>query len=415
MTYPGKYVPRLADEPLAELIAGVPAVLITGPRAAGKTTTARRVAAEVVQLDRAGAAAAFVADPDAALLGRAEPLLLDEWQAVPGVLGAVKRAVDADPRPGRFILTGSVRADLLGESWPGTGRLVRLPMSVLTQREARRDDLTRPGFLDRLAAANLASPGVKPGLTIIDYVELAVRGWFPEVAGATSERVRHAWLRSYLEQLVTRDASELIQGTDPAKMSAYVEALALNTAGLAADSTLYQAAGVTAKTAARYDELLADLGVAIRIPAWTTNRLQRLEKRGKRYVIDGGLAASAAGLDAMAVLADGDLMGRLIDTFVHAQIAPEAALAVHPVRLHHLRTAHGRQEVDLVAELPGGRIAGIEVKAAAAVDHRDARHLAWLRDQLGSRFAAGVVLHTGPDTFELGDRIIAAPISTIWA
>ncbi|MCX6423463.1 MAG: AAA family ATPase, partial [Actinobacteria bacterium] len=145
-------------------------------------------AAEAVQLDRAGAAAAFVADPDAALLGRAEPLLLDEWQAVPGVLGAVKRAIDVDPRPGRFILTGSVRADLRGESWSGTGRIVRLAMSVLTQREVNGGDLIRPGFLDRLATMDLASTHSTGQLTIIDYATLAMRGWFPEVVDAKSER-----------------------------------------------------------------------------------------------------------------------------------------------------------------------------------------------------------------------------------
>lgn len=75
-------------------------------------------------------------DPDVALRGMPEPVLLDEWQEVPGVLGAVNRAVDDHPRPGRFILTGSVRVDLDTQMWPGTGRLVRLPMQGLTVRES---------------------------------------------------------------------------------------------------------------------------------------------------------------------------------------------------------------------------------------------------------------------------------------
>lgn len=83
-------------------------MLINGPRAAGRTTTARQHATSEVRLDQPVQAAAFQADPDAALRGRPEPVLLDEWQAVPEVLGAVKRSVDDDPRPGRFILTGSV-------------------------------------------------------------------------------------------------------------------------------------------------------------------------------------------------------------------------------------------------------------------------------------------------------------------
>jgi len=122
------YKPRAADRLIRELLAELPALLIVGPRATGKTTTASRHAATIIRLDRPAEAAAFSADPDAALRGLDEPLLLDEGQAVAEVLGAVKRAVDVDPRPGRYLLTGSVRADLDAPTWPGTGRLVRVPL-----------------------------------------------------------------------------------------------------------------------------------------------------------------------------------------------------------------------------------------------------------------------------------------------
>ncbi|MGK2887265.1 MAG: AAA family ATPase [Rhodococcus sp. (in: high G+C Gram-positive bacteria)] len=134
-----RYRARLVDGRLSELMDAVPAVVINGPRAAGKTTTARQHAASEVRLDQPLQAEAFRADPDAALWGRAEPVLLDEWQEVPAVLGAVKRAIGDDPRPGRFILTGSVRAELEQEAWPGTGRLVRLQMYGFTQRELSAD------------------------------------------------------------------------------------------------------------------------------------------------------------------------------------------------------------------------------------------------------------------------------------
>jgi hypothetical protein len=109
------YRPRLVDGLIDTLLAELPAIFVTGPRATGKTTTAARRAATVVHLDHEAEAVAFRADPDAAMRGLPEPVLLDEWQLVPGVLGAVKRAVDADARPGRYLVTGSVRGDLDGD------------------------------------------------------------------------------------------------------------------------------------------------------------------------------------------------------------------------------------------------------------------------------------------------------------
>jgi predicted AAA+ superfamily ATPase len=122
---------------------------------------------------------------------------------------------------------------------------------------------------------------------------------------------------------------------------------------------------------------------------------------------------AAAGVDAEGLRRSGDLIGRLLDTFVHAQLWPELALLGSSSRLSHLRTEQGRHEVDLIAEHEG-RVVGIEVKAGGVVTARDARHLAWLRDQLGDEFARGVVLHTGPGAYEVGERILAAPIAALW-
>ena len=129
------YLNRLLDPWLTEVLKAAPAVMITGARASGKTTTAMRLATSVVRLDKPSEAYPFEADPDAALRGRAEPVLLDEWQACPGVLGAVKRAVDSERKPGRFILTGSVHSENDPALWPGTGRLIRVAMHPLTVRE----------------------------------------------------------------------------------------------------------------------------------------------------------------------------------------------------------------------------------------------------------------------------------------
>lgn len=125
--------------------------------------------------------------------------------------------------------------------------------------------------------------------------------------------------------------------------------------------------------------------------------------------------AAALRLDVQGVMRDGEVLGRALDTFVAAQLRPELAISAGRPRLHHLRTEQGRHEVDLIGEMAGERLVVIEVKANAAPTAADAKHLAWLREELGDRFAAGVVLHTGPRQYALGERIIAAPICVLWS
>lgn len=406
------YRPRLIDKTLDTLLAQLPAVMVTGPRAAGKTTTAGRHAAEIVRLDRPREAAAFRADPDVALGGYKEPILLDEWQEVPSVLGAVKRAVDRNPRPGRFILTGSVRADLETVTWPGTGRVVRVPMYGMTVREL---DGNTGGYslLDRLASGEpLSVPNDSPDLR--GYVELALRSGFPDPALSTSASVRARWLEGYVDQLLTRDAAGIDSRRDPARLRRYFEAYALNTAGIVSDATLLRAAGINRRTAMAYEQLLTNMFVVEAMPAWTSNRLRRLSLGPKRYFVDPAIPAAALHLDEDAVLRDGDLLGRLLDTFVAAQLRAECASSDARPRLYHLREEHGRREVDVLAEIGGRDLLAFEVKADAAPSRDAARHLTWLRDRLGDRFAGGVVLHTGPRPYGLGERIVAAPICALW-
>lgn len=407
------YTPRLVDSLIDELLAQLPALLIVGPRATGKTTTASRHARTVVRLDREAEAVAFRADPDAALRGLPEPVLLDEWQMVPGVLGAVKRAVDVRPDPGRFLVTGSVRGDLEGEVWPGTGRLTRVAMYGMTVRELAGREIMAP-FLDRLAASDSLSPAADtPDLR--GYVELALRSGFPEPALRLSGAARERWLESYVEQLLTRDAEQVDGGRDPARLRRYFEAYALNTAGVVDDKSLYDAAGINRKTAVAYETLLTNLLVVDAVPAWTSNRLKRLVLSPKRYVVDPALVAAILRLDVNAILLSGDLLGRLLDTLVMSELRAELVVSRSRARLYHVRQEQGRFEVDVLGELGGGQIVGIEVKASAAPTVSDARHLAGLRDRLGDSFLAGIVFHTGPRTFALGERITAVPISALWA
>jgi hypothetical protein len=408
-----KYQPRLVDNLVTRLLKELPALLLIGPRASGKTTTAVQYSKTVIRLDREAEAIALRADPDAVLRTLPEPILIDEWQLVPSVLGAVKRSVDAESKPGRFLLTGSVRADIDSELWPGTGRIVRILLPTMSIRE-QLGRITGQSYIDRLAE-NRWLPVSHDSHDLRSYVELAIRSGFPEPALHLSQMAREPWLESYLDQTLTRDAFAIDGGRNPLRLRRFFEALALNTAGIVSDKTLTDAAGINRKTAVAYEQLMQNLLVTESIPAWSSNRLKRLIRAPKRYISEPALVASALRLDVNSILSDGDLLGRLLDTFVASQIRAELAISASKPRLFHVREEHGRHEIDLLIELSGQRVIAFEVKADSAPNTSAATHLNWLRNELKDRFVIGVVLHTGPRVYSLGERICAAPISSLWA
>ncbi|MEZ5215728.1 MAG: DUF4143 domain-containing protein [Ilumatobacteraceae bacterium] len=354
----------------------------------------------------------FGADPDAALRERNEPVLLDEWQEVPEVLGAVKRAVDAEPRAGRFVLTGSASGDLSTATWPGTGRLIRQRMYGMTVRERVGAVEGRP-TVEAMLRGEVVLPSDRPDLG--DYVDLALIGGFPEVVRLAGSQDRRLWFESYLDQLVTRDVERLGERRDPDRLRRYLQAWALHSAGAADDVTIYRSVGLDRRTHVAYEQVLLNTFVCDRVPSWTTNRLKRLVRSPKRYVVDPALMAAAARVGRSDVLDDAGLLGRLIDTFVVAELRSHVAVDDDRPQMFHVRTDGGRQEIDAVLEYDGGKVFGIEIKATATPTSSDARHLTWLAGELGDRFAGGVVFHTGPEVIEFGPRIRAMPICALWA
>lgn len=184
-----------------------------------------------------------------------------------------------------------------------------------------------------------------------DYIAMALTGGYPEVTALQTDRNRRLWLGSYVDQLVTRDASLIGSHRDPRRLRGYLQALAANSAGRAEHKTLYDAAGITRNTALTYDELLELMMINEQVPAWSTNQLSRLGRSPKRYLTDPSLLAALLQLDGRGALRDGDLLGRQIDTFVLAQLRAELTVSNMSATLSHLRLDDGRRIMELESRL----------------------------------------------------------------
>ena len=419
-----EYRPRIVDDELDELLPGLPALAIEGPKAVGKTVTAARRATTVYRLDQGSQRSIIEADTSQVVEGE-PPILIDEWQRVPEVFDRVRRAVDDGAAGGSFLLTGSATpTDLPTHS--GAGRIVRVRMRPMT--------LAERGVGTPTVALSTLLEGERPrveGRAEIDlkgYVEEILRSGFPGMRDGSMRSVR-AQLDGYLDRIVDREFEELgrkIRRPDTLKrwMAAYAAATATTTSfeKIRDAATSDEVDKPSRPTVLSYRDILEQLWILDPVHAWlpTFNRLARLSLPSKHHLADPALAARLLGVDADILLKggstspwiprDGTLLGALFESLVTLSVRVYAQRI--EARLHHLRTRGGEHEVDLIVER-GQSVVAIEVKLGAEVDDRDVRHLTWLREQLGDDLVDAVVVTTGREAYRRRDGIAVVPAALL--
>lgn len=398
-----KTLPRLVDGALAARLRVMPAVVLTGARQTGKSTLVEQLvpgARRYRSLDDFDVRDAARRDPEA-LLGGDDPLTLDEVQREPGLLPAVKRAIDRDRRPGRYLLTGSANLLLMRQvSESLAGRASYLTLWPMTRREQL--GLGRAGRWDELLAApdaqwrDLLAAGDDPEE---DWQALALRGGFPTPAlELTTPADRAIWFDGYVRTYLERDLPDLASISALPDFRRLMQAACLRLGQLLNQAELGRDVGLPQPTVHRWLNLLETSYLLVRLPAYAVNRTKRLVKSPRIFWGDTGVALHLGATEPTGA--------HLENLVLHDLIAWRDA-RVERVELAYWRTTIG-EEVDFVIEA-GGKLLPIEVKATAKPRLADCTHLRTFRQEYGRKARAGLLLHTGSTIEWLTPDVLAVP------
>lgn len=419
------YQRRLIDDDLDDLVGALSAIALEGPKGVGKTRTALQRARTVHRLDVPAELAVAQADPSRLLDGE-RPILIDEWQRLPAIWDLVRRADDDSARPGSFLLTGSAAPDP-PPTHSGAGRIVSLRMRPMSFSERVAGHTVS---LAELLTGSRPSVSGTSTVTLAEYTEEILASGLPGIRRLTG-RARRLQLDGYLLRIVDREipdeAGVVIRS--PAALRRWMAAYAAATATTTSFEKIRDAASPgqdhkpAKDTVQSYREALSRVWLLDEIDAWipASNPLNELGHAPKHQLADPALAARLLGVDAPTLLAGGErgpavprsgtLLGTLFESLTALSVKAYAARSDAATR--HMRTARGRQEVDLIVERDDGAVVAIEVKLTQAVDDGDVRHLAWLRDKLGPQLLDSVVVTTGPAAYRRPDGVAVVPLALL--
>ena len=404
-----RYLPRALEPTLAARLGSFPVVVLTGARQTGKSTLARQRGGEDRRyrtLDDLDILEQAREAPDA-LVARDRCVTLDEVQREPDLLRAIKRSVDEDREPGRFLLTGSANLELMAQvSETLAGRAVYLTLYPMTVAETLGRG--RVDSWDVLLDADPAEwPARLGGSSLPEdwrWQDQARVGGYPEPAtrlqGAGE---RAAWFDGYLRTYLERDLQRLSSIDNLVAFQRLVRASALRVGQVVNQAEIARDVGLPSTTAQRYLGLLETSYQIVQLPAYAVNRTKRLVKSPKLYWSDTGLALALTGTD--------DPTGAHLENLLVGELLTWRETRVPRPELLYWRT-YGGAEVDLVLESPG-RLVPIEVKSATRLRWADAAHLRAFLDEYPHRAPAGIIVYGGSELYWLSERILVVPLRNV--
>jgi predicted AAA+ superfamily ATPase len=356
------YIPRRAGEELRRAARRFPAVMVTGPRRAGKTTLLRRSfpRASWVLLEDPEVVGRLRADPAGFLDGLKLPVILDEVQNAPEVLNHVRARIDAEPRrAGRWLLTGSQESPLMkGVTESMAGRVAVLELLPLSTRETPKVTLLRGGFPEALA--------------------------HPSTAGL--------WFRSYVQTYLERDVRAVSSVRDLATFRRFLALVASRVGQMLNKTDLAAPLGVSVPTIGQWLSILEVTGQLILVPPYFESFGKRLVKSPKPYFVDSGLACHLLGIESEAELARSPFFGPLFEGFVASEIVKQQLGSGRRRELYYFRDEQGL-EVDFVVPRGTGRLALVEAKTTSSLRPENANSVVRLTAAVRGPAVEGFVVH----------------------
>ena len=407
--YPRHLAPRIK-----RALKDTPAIILCGARQTGKSTLTQALIgksydANYLTFDDVTLLAAAKEDPAGFISGLKYPVILDEVQKAPEIFPSIKRAIDQDRKPGRFLLTGSANVlflPRLSESLAGRVELFTLwPLSI--QEILRR----KSDVVSRLFDGQI--PRKLEALSRAELTKLLVRGNYPTALKRAGDR-RGEWFLSYMTTILQRDIRDLADIEGLTKLPRLFALLASRSASLLNLSDVSNAVDIPYATLHRYMALLEATFLLVMIPPWSSNLGLRLVKGPKVLINDTGLLCAVLGVDEKRFARDPNILGGALETFVGMELKKLIGQSNSQVELFHFRT-HSREEVDYLLERRDGQVVGVEVKARATVTADDFGPLKQLAGKLQNKFSLGIVLYSGDATVPFGERLFAVPLSVLWS
>ncbi|MDR0854316.1 MAG: DUF4143 domain-containing protein [Clostridiales Family XIII bacterium] len=428
-----KHYLRLIENYIGEVLQDLPAISLDGLKGIGKTSSAKVFAHSVFELDRKQDLLIVTNDIDK-LRDSVHPVLIDEWQKIPETWDYVRRDVDANNEPGRYIMTGSISSKN-SDMHSGAGRIVRIRMYPLSLQE-RALDIAKVSLMDIFGESTPFSIpiGGETNISFDNYMDEIFLSGLPAMR-VTNEKNQRRLVTSYINNLLTHEfKQEGIVIRQPHTLRRWLIGYAAAISSTAGYNEILDVATAgegdkpAAKTTIAYREALEKLWLIDELPPWIHGEdyYSQLKKSPKHYIADTAICTALLGLSKEKLLGRnsggnvatkfdekyGNIIGRLFESLVFQSLRVYAV--VNDAELSYFHTRNGDREIDFILTQGTATIA-IEVKTAPFVDDRDVRHLIWLKKQMGDKLTDAIIITTGKMAYRRPDGIAVVPAALLGA